>query len=201
MKTSTLGIIAAIVAIAAAFSFFSPYPSPNTGRSTTKSSQQSSSPPLNIPSKDPETGTQFKDTYGSLDTLTRTIFVSQTNGMKDVVIEDSMKPPEGGMKIAEATLMKRAVDVSGTVSVWETPADRFVRFENFETHNGPNLHIILSTDFGIEDSVDIGQILVTKGSGNYYIGNNIDTTKYNHVLVWSRDFDILFSYGVLKPVK
>ncbi len=196
-----LAALAAVSTVAIALYMLTPTQMTSEMKKQTSKGTSSSASSISFPTSDEETGEVFKDTYNSLDELTQTILVSQTAGMSDVILEDSQRPPQNSVLIAKGVMKKRAVQVKGEVSVWQSPTERYVRFENFETHNGPNLHIILSTDLGIEDSVDLGQIIVTKGSANLYIGNTVDTKKYNHVLVWSRDFDVLFSYAILKEVK
>lgn len=74
---------------------------------------------------------------------------------------------------------------------------KIVRFEDFETINGPDLHIYLSADLEANDYVDLGQIKATKGNVNYDVPVGADTLKYNKVLVWCEPFEVLFSYAEL----
>ena len=74
-------------------------------------------------------------------------------------------------------------------------AKKVLRFEDFETINGPNLHIYLSTELGNGDFIDLGEIKGTKGSFNYNLDSSIDTEKYNKVLVWCVPFGVLFSFA------
>ena len=76
-------------------------------------------------------------------------------------------------------------------------AKRILRFEDFETINGPELHIYLSSELGDERFIDLGKIKATKGNVNYDIPAGIDTSKYNKVLVWCKPFSVLFSYAEL----
>ena len=46
--------------------------------------------------------------------------------------------------------------------------------------------------------IDLGIIKATKGNVNYEIPQDIDTTKYNKVLVWCKPFKVLFSYAELR---
>ncbi len=72
-----------------------------------------------------------------------------------------------------------------------------VRFEDFETINGPDLRIYLSTELGDSDFIELGKIKATKGNVNYNIPEGTDLTKYNKVLVWCKAFSVLFSYAEL----
>jgi hypothetical protein len=74
---------------------------------------------------------------------------------------------------------------------------RTLEFENFETLNGPDLYVYLSTDKKASDFVDLGQIDRFKGDQSYAVGNSVDIEKYNHVLVWCKAFNVLFGSAEL----
>lgn len=74
---------------------------------------------------------------------------------------------------------------------------QILRFEDFETVNGPNLHIYLATNLQADDFIDLGEIKATKGSVNYTLPSDVDLVKYNKVLVWCVPFKVLFSYADL----
>lgn len=100
--------------------------------------------------------------------------------------------------IAGGPFKPRAHDVAGRALLIEAPSGRMLRFEDFETINGPNLHIYLASSFDNEDYVDLGAIRATKGSVNYEVPASVDTAKYSKVLVWCVPFGILFSYAELQ---
>ena len=79
----------------------------------------------------------------------------------------------------------------------EADNQKILRFEDFETINGPDLHIYLSSDLEAKDYIDLGEIKATKGNVNYEVPSNVDLEKYNKVLVWCEPFRILFSYAEL----
>jgi len=88
-------------------------------------------------------------------------------------------------------------DVAGKVLVIDDGDSRILRFEDFDTVNGPDLFIYLATDNSAEDYVNLGRIKATKGNVNYDIPANVDLEKYDTVLVWCRAFRVLFSYAEL----
>ena len=90
-----------------------------------------------------------------------------------------------------------AHEVSGKALIIDTPEGKVLRFEDFETINGPDLRIYLAADLEAEDYIDLGPIRATKGNINYEIDSSIDTTKYNKLLVWCRAFSVLFSFAIL----
>ena len=124
--------------------------------------------------------------------------VKQVNDVvpSSVVNTNAQKNTE--TKMPSGSFMKSAHDVSGTASVIDTGTEKILRFENFETINGPDLRIYLATDNTSKEYIDLGTIKGTKGNINYIIPPNTDLKKYSHVLVWCRSFSVLFSEAVLK---
>lgn len=102
----------------------------------------------------------------------------------------------GGI-ISQGEFKPRAHGVEGKALLIEADEKKFIRFEDFETINGPNLHIYLSSELGNDDFIDLGEIKATKGDVNYEIPIGTDTEKYNKVLVWCKPFKVLFSYAEL----
>ncbi len=100
--------------------------------------------------------------------------------------------------LSEANFQPKDHEVSGKALIIETNNQRILRFEDFETINGPDLHIYLSSDLEAKDYVDLGEIKATKGNVNYEVPNNVDLEKYNKVLVWGQPFRVLFSYAELE---
>jgi hypothetical protein len=124
-------------------------------------------------------------------------FLNQTLDMDPQVIEMDDDMPQGPTVVAEADFKSRAHDVKGKAVLIESSDGTVLRFEDFETVNGPDLKIYLGSELGDNDYVDLGPILATKGSANYAVPAGTDTSKYNKVLVWCDAFDVLFSYAEL----
>ena len=103
----------------------------------------------------------------------------------------------GGTTMVEALFQASAHDVSGKALLIEAEGKKVLRFEDFETINGPDLRIYLATDREATDIIDLGEIKATKGDVNYDIPEGTDIGKYRYVLVWCRAFSVLFSYAEL----
>lgn len=101
------------------------------------------------------------------------------------------------MSILLGDFVASAHEVMGKVLVIENNGKRILRFEDFETINGPNLHIYLTTDTNVDDYIDLGKIKATKGNVNYEIPDGVDLEKYDTVVVWCVPFKVLFSYAEL----
>ena len=103
-----------------------------------------------------------------------------------------------GLVLARGEFVASAHDVEGEAKLIGLPNEkRILRFENFDTVNGPDLFIYLSADLEANDFINLGEIKGTKGNINYNIPEGTDIEKYNKVLVWCRAFSVLFSYAEL----
>ena len=83
-------------------------------------------------------------------------------------------------------------------------AQRFLRFEDFETDNGPDLNVYLSTapsnaDTAAfdDDFIDLGDLKGNIGSQNYKIPVGIDLDRYSTVVIWCVRFGVAFGAAEL----
>lgn len=81
---------------------------------------------------------------------------------------------------------------------------RVLRFEDFETDNGPDLNVYLSTappdapagDFD-EDFVDLGDLKGNIGNQNYDIPEGVDLSVHSTVVIWCVRFSVAFGAAPL----
>ena len=78
-----------------------------------------------------------------------------------------------------------------------TDGSKILRLDNFKSTNGPNVHVYLSTDKHATDYVDLGKLKANNGNQNYNIPTGTDIRKHNIVLIWCKDFSVLFGSAVL----
>jgi hypothetical protein len=101
----------------------------------------------------------------------------------------------------------RSHPASGTAIVLTDGTQTFVRFEDFETDNGPDLYVYLSagvtatTDAGAldDDFVDLGRLKGNIGAQNYEVPPGTDLTRYRTVVIWCRRFAVAFGAADLTP--
>lgn len=68
-----------------------------------------------------------------------------------------------------------------------------LRFENFKSTNGPDVHVYLSTNKKTaSDFVDLGRLKANNGNQNYNIPTGTELSKYKAVLIWCQPFSVLF---------
>ncbi len=99
----------------------------------------------------------------------------------------------------------RAHDTLGEAQVLgDGTGQRFLRFEDFETSNGPDLRVYLSAaptdaidgEFD-DDFVDLGGLKGNIGSQNYEIPGDADLDTYNTVVIWCVRFRVPFGVAAL----
>jgi hypothetical protein len=72
---------------------------------------------------------------------------------------------------------------------------RFLRLENFESTNGPDLNVYLRASDG--EFVDLGDLKGNIGDQNYEIPVDTDLGRFNTVEIWCVRFSVLFGDATL----
>ncbi len=75
--------------------------------------------------------------------------------------------------------------------------NKVLRLENLKATNGPDLYVYVATDKGASEFVDLGRLKGNIGNQNYNIPQGTDLTKYNTVLIWCKQFSVLFGSAKL----
>ena len=160
------------------------------------------SPAFTTSEIDEESPLIIRDSLTSMTDHEKAEFDSAVEAMADQTNEMMDSTPMSSSTaqlLSQGTFKPRAHEVGGeALLIEDANGNKVLRFENFDTINGPNLHIYLSSSLGAGDSIDLGKIKATKGNVNYAIPDNIDTDKYNKVLIWCVPFNVLFSYADLQ---
>lgn len=104
--------------------------------------------------------------------------------------------------VTEATgsFVSRDHPTSGTALVLGNgTGQRFLRFEEFATDNGPdvNVYLVNSAAGGVSDIVDLGDLKGNIGDQNYEIPAGVDLTTYDTVLLWCVRFSSPFGEALL----
>jgi hypothetical protein len=77
-----------------------------------------------------------------------------------------------------------------------------LRFENFSVRNGPDLYVYLSRDTGVkrvDEALNLGRLKATDGAFNYELPPGIDVAGIKSVVVWCKQFGVLFAEAPLVP--
>lgn len=89
---------------------------------------------------------------------------------------------------------------SGRALLLEIGGKRYLRFEDFETSNGPDLRVYLSqapseSDGGAfdDDFVELGELKGNIGNQNYDIPESVDLSRFRSAVVWCKRFGVGFA--------
>jgi hypothetical protein len=85
--------------------------------------------------------------------------------------------------------------------------NRVLRFTNFRTSNGPDVHVYLVAADDAPDNasvvraafIDLGSLKGNIGDQNYALGADVDLSKYRTIAVWCKRFSINFGVAPLRP--
>ena len=97
---------------------------------------------------------------------------------------------------------------AGTATIYRLgDGDRILRFTNFRTSNGPDVHVYLVAADDARDNasvtragfIDLGSMKGNIGDQNYAFGADVDLSKYRTVSVWCKRFSVNFGAAPLKP--
>ena len=125
--------------------------------------------------------------------------------------EDDMAEEEMAEESAEATPGEIVTIFDGDFSSlnnYSVSGDAFVlnngteqrclRFENFDSSNGPDLKVYLRADNG--DFISLGDLSGNIGNQNYEIPVDVDLSVYNTVQIWCERFSRGFGEAMLTAV-
>ena len=92
---------------------------------------------------------------------------------------------------------------SGTARVIEQNSKQYLRFENFNVTNGPDLYVYLSESKtpgrnleSLGRYADLGRLKGNVGDQNYEIPEGFEG--YDTAVIWCKQFGVLFSYAAMK---
>jgi len=134
--------------------------------------------------------------------IDQAIIETETPPLEDA--NDDMAAPEVVVE-ASGSFVDRSHPATGVAQVLgDGTGQRFLRFEGFETDNGPDLNVYLSTaapdapagEFD-DDFVDLGDLKGNIGPQNYEIPTGVDLSQYQTVVIWCVRFGVAFGAAEL----
>ncbi|MDE0236363.1 MAG: DM13 domain-containing protein [bacterium] len=120
-------------------------------------------------------------------------------------VEETMPPMPQIRVEASGEFISRSHPTQGRVDVLgDGTGQRFLRFEDFRTDNGPDLNVYLSAappDAPVgqftDVYVDLGDLKGNVGSQNYEIPRDLDLDLYSTVVIWCVRFSVIFGAAEL----
>jgi len=108
--------------------------------------------------------------------------------------------------LTEGSFHGVAHDTKGTAAIYVLPdGKRVLRFTNFETSNGPDVHVFLGAATDANDSetvtkagyMELGSLKGNVGDQNYEIPAGINLADYHSVTIWCKRFGVNFGTAPL----
>lgn len=99
---------------------------------------------------------------------------------------------------------------AGTATIYRMgDGSRVLRFTNFSTSNGPDVHVYMVAADDAKDAaaveragfVDLGVIKGNIGDQNYTLSTDLDLAKYRAVSIWCKRFSVNFGAAALRPTE
>lgn len=110
--------------------------------------------------------------------------------------DDDMMPGEIATLATGSFSGESRYTVTGTANVLNDGTEqRFLRFEGFESSNGPDLKVYLRADNG--DFVSLGDLKGNIGDQNYEIPADVDLSVFNTIQIWCERFGVNFGFAEL----
>jgi len=87
-------------------------------------------------------------------------------------------------------------DAEGVAKIIQANDMTFLRFENFQVTNGPDLRVYLTSDGDVKNGIHLEKLKGSKGSQNYSL-DDIDVGIYDIVVIYCQPFGVYFGQAEL----
>jgi hypothetical protein len=131
----------------------------------------------------------------------------------NIRVDEAMPAAQGAaaaLPIELGTFYTILHPTSGTATIYKmADGTHMLRFTNFDTWNGPNVHVYMVAADDAKDAatveragfVDLGEIKGNVGNQNYILPSDLDMAKYRAVSIWCKRFSVNFGAAALKPAQ
>ncbi|MGZ5283968.1 MAG: DM13 domain-containing protein [Bacteroidia bacterium] len=107
--------------------------------------------------------------------------------------------PTSTTTLATGSFVSSAHPTSGSVKIVKDEVNKlYLVFENFKTDGGPDLRTWMSPNNNASSFHELGFLKATTGNFFYELEAPFIYTTNDHVLIWCKQFKVLFGYAVLK---
>ena len=126
-------------------------------------------------------------------------------------VDEAMPATQGGasaQSLESGQFYSILHPTQGTAAIFQLEdGTRVLRFTNFRTSNGPDVHVYMVAADDAKDIatveqagfVDLGVIKGNIGDQNYPLANDLDLAKYRAVSIWCKRFSVDFGAAALRP--
>jgi len=87
-------------------------------------------------------------------------------------------------------------DAEGIAKIIQVNDMNFLRFENFQVTNGPDLRVYITPDGDVKNGIHLEKLKGSKGDQNYSL-DGIDVSVYDTVVIYCQPFGVYFGQAQL----
>lgn len=100
------------------------------------------------------------------------------------------------LRFGNFTSQQNGTEAEGLAKLLSVNDNQFLRFENFNVTNGPDLHVYFTNGHDINSGMDLGMLKGNMGAQNYFLGGIAD--KYDTIVIASKPFGTIFATSSLR---
>jgi len=168
--------------------------------------------PLPVALNNIEAGLTFEKFSSMDDDIRQKIVVNMPDKVKDMVMEkaetieniisedmnDMMDSSETSVEIIKSGSFDGLAGhfAEGTAKIILVGDTTYLRFEDFQVTNGPDLRVYLTSDGDVNNGIHLDKLKGSKGDQNYLL-ENIDVDTYDTVVVYCQPFGVYFGQSEL----
>ncbi len=149
--------------------------------------------------------------FSNMDDEPRQVLVEKMpEKVKEMVMEESAKLPKSvseGMEMMgeeQSIVLVKSGDfeglaghhAEGLAKIIQVNDMTFLRFEDFQVTNGPDLRVYITPDGDVKKGIHLEKLKGSKGSQNYEL-IGIDIEQYNTVVIYCQPFGVYFGQAEL----
>ena len=128
-------------------------------------------------------------------------------------VDEAMPTAQGGSSpqpLVSGQFYSILHPTAGTATIYRmADGTRVLRFTDFTTSNGPDVHVYMVASDDAKDIatvqqagfIDLGVIKGNIGDQNYTLGGDLDLAKYRAVSIWCKRFSVNFGAAALRPTQ
>lgn len=90
-------------------------------------------------------------------------------------------------------------NVSGTLLYYKETEEPYLRFEDFESTNGPDLYVYLvKQGQDTKDGLSLGELKGNIGNQNYPLPEGVTLEDGDSIVIWCKQFDVDFGFATVE---
>jgi len=123
---------------------------------------------------------------------------SKESSLTEVPAADNIDTTNGAVKYNGSFISAPGKSATGTALILLKNGVYSVALKNMNVSGGPDLRVYLSKQIQPIDFFDIGKLKSTNGDQVYQVTGNVDFTSYRYVLIYCKQYTVLFGSADLK---